>query len=449
MDYWLDEQNPKPPVPETPAPLNVDNIPGVSSPNVSIIGGFFDGLYTGFKAVANATSSLVTSTLTVGQFDYQVFEVTDKDELYGYRPAEFIGKIGVGAGFMAGSMGLGCAAAQGSRLAAGAVGTLDGLAAVSAVDGVVSGFTDMYENGVTVGNATQVGLSIATLGLLGSKACFTEGTQVVVGAEYTEDGVFVQYVTMNIEDVQVGDLVYSYDTLTGETELKEVTAVFVRETDHINYLTIADENGNVQVIETTDSHPFWVVTDDPDLSRAARNVVDENGIILYHENLEPGLNGFWVEAKDLREGDVFIGANGELSTLVAMERVEFPDGIKVYNFTVDGNHDYFVIAKDDSFGQTCILVHNANPCAAGGAANANRVASRAAGIPDSQLGPSGLPKIHSPFMGSIKKAKDAALAAAGKGGTVMQHVNPKKGISHFHPVTQGGKKLRVHFGYNN
>ena len=88
-------------------------------------------------------------------------------------------------------------------------------------------------------------------------------------------------------------------------------------------------------------------------------VVDENGVVLYHENTEPGLNGYWVEAKDLREGDVFLGANGELSTLVNLERVQFDETIKVYNFTVDGNHNYFVIAKTGDYGQTCILVHNA------------------------------------------------------------------------------------------
>jgi len=33
-----------------------------------------------------------------------------------------------------------------------------------------------------------------------------------------------------------------------------------------------------------------IVTDEPDLSRAARSVVDENGVILYHENIDPGLN---------------------------------------------------------------------------------------------------------------------------------------------------------------
>jgi hypothetical protein len=118
-------------------------------------------------------------------------------------------------------------------------------------------------------------------------------------------------------------------------------------------------NGNEQVIETTDSHPFWVVTDNPELWRAAQEVVNENGVILYHENIGVTEDGYWVEAKDLKVGDVFIGANGALSTLVNKERVEFANGITVYNFTVDGNHDYFVIAQTAELGQTSVLVHNA------------------------------------------------------------------------------------------
>jgi len=114
-----------------------------------------------------------------------------------------------------------------------------------------------------------------------------------------------------------------------------------------------------QIIKTTDGHPFWVVTDEPDLDRAARSVVDENGIVLYHENLKPGLNGFWVEAKDLRVRDVFLGANGELSTLTNAMRVEQAGGIAVFNFSVEGNHNYFILAKEYEFGQTCVLVHNA------------------------------------------------------------------------------------------
>ncbi|GHT11321.1 hypothetical protein FACS1894170_04720 [Planctomycetales bacterium] len=211
-------------------------------------------------------------------------------------------------------------------------------------------------------NSADNGVDIAKAGKNACKVegqCFTEGTQIVVGVIYNEEDCSTVYVTESIENIEVGDLVYSYDTLTGEVSQREVTTTFVRESDHLNYLIIVDENGNEQVIETTDSHPFWVVTNDPDLSRAAQEIVNDNGTTLYHENLEVSANGYWVAAKDLREGDVFLGANGELSTLVAQERVTFADGIKVYNFTVDGNHDYFVIAQTGEFGQTSILVHNA------------------------------------------------------------------------------------------
>ncbi len=52
-----------------------------------------------------------------------------------------------------------------------------------------------------------------------------------------------------------------------------------------------------------------------------------------------------------------------MSQLLAIERVEFSDGITVYNFTVANNSNYFVIAEGE-FGQTCILVHNAIQCGA-------------------------------------------------------------------------------------
>jgi hypothetical protein len=288
------------------------------------------------------------------------FEVTEKDRQYGYDQAKFFADIGVNSGLTAATLGVGCPASQSSNLAAGAVTAYDALQFGNSGADILRGGYNMVQNGVTTENVTQV--LTGALGFVGvfGKSCFTAGTQIVVGAEYNEELNTTVYVTVNIEDVKVGDLVYSYDTITDEVSQKEVTDVFVRTSNHINYLTIVDENGHEQIIETTDSHPFWVVTDEPDLSRAARDIVDENGVILYHENLESGQNGFWVEAKDLKEGDVFLGANGELSILVSTERVEFPEGITVYNFTVDGNHDYFVIAETDEFGQTCILVHNAN-----------------------------------------------------------------------------------------
>jgi len=227
-----------------------------------------------------------------------------------------------------------------------------GAAVASAVEAY-----NCYDKGDYLGMTMNL-VSMGTYGFRGAtsgKFCFTEGTQIVVGMEYDVDGNFVSYVTANIEDIKVGDLVYSYDTGTGEVSLKEVTSTSALRSDHINFLTILDEDGNEQVIETTDTHPFWVVTDEPDLERAARELADG----FYHENIEPGLNGFWVEAKDLRVGDVFLGANGELSMLTNAVRVEQSGGIAVFNFTVEGNHNYFILAKEYEYGQTSILVHNA------------------------------------------------------------------------------------------
>jgi len=251
-------------------------------------------------------------------------------------------------------------------------------AGLSAI-GAIPGFGDAIKGGAkiakaaggvagAVGQGAKQGAKVAEAGAdfaktckKGSDACFTAGTQIVVGAIYDENDVFVEYITVNIEDIRVGDWVYSYNTLTGETELSQVTATFALKSSHINYLTIVDENGNEQVIETTDSHPFWIVTDEPDLERAARSVVNENGVWLYHDNIGPTEHGFWVEAKDLRVGDVFLGANGELTTLTNIVRVEQSGGIDVFNFTVAGNCNYFILAKEYAYGQTCILVHNACP----------------------------------------------------------------------------------------
>ncbi|MDR0338509.1 MAG: hypothetical protein LBI18_15665 [Planctomycetaceae bacterium] len=38
------------------------------------------------------------------------------------------------------------------------------------------------------------------------KTCFTAGTQIVVGANYNSEGTGVEYVTVNIEDIKVGDV---------------------------------------------------------------------------------------------------------------------------------------------------------------------------------------------------------------------------------------------------
>jgi hypothetical protein len=84
--------------------------------------------------------------------------------------------------------------------------------------------------------------------------------------------------------------------------------------------------------------------------------------MLHHENIAVTEHGYYVEAKDLKVGDVFLGANDELTTLTETHRKDFPEGITVYNFSVEDDHNYFVIANYEAFqnGAQPVLVHNAN-----------------------------------------------------------------------------------------
>ena len=95
--------------------------------------------------------------------------------------------------------------------------------------------------------------------------CFTGDTEV-----YTSDGLVC------IEDVQVGDSVWAYNSETGEKELKEVLNVWVKETDEILHL----ETSNGETIDTTTNHPFYVE------------------------------NKGWVAAGDLEVGDTLVTADG-------------------------------------------------------------------------------------------------------------------------------------------
>jgi RHS repeat-associated protein len=88
------------------------------------------------------------------------------------------------------------------------------------------------------------------------------------------------------------------------------------------------------------------------------------------------------------------------------------------------------------------------------AANENRAPTAAEtraknvdkGIPESQLGPSGEPKIHNIDLPSKKAAKEAAQQAGS--GPPMHHPSPAKGKPHFHPTDRAGNKIPgPHFNY--
>lgn len=155
---------------------------------------------------------------------------------------------------------------------------------------------------------------------------FAGDTNVLVG--YDENG---QPITKRIEDVQVGDLVLARDQNdeTGELALQEVTRVYSRQTDHLRIITYIDENGQAEVIRTTDEHPFWV---------------EGRG---------------WTPAGELTAGMVLgdpDGPGGGTLTVVSSIREEHPEGITVYNFELASGHTYFV--EDGSDAAVWAWVHN-------------------------------------------------------------------------------------------
>jgi intein/homing endonuclease len=110
-----------------------------------------------------------------------------------------------------------------------------------------------------------------------------------------------------IEDLHVGDRVFGLSD-DGEAVVNEV--VETHRTLAVEYFVI---NGEISV---TGTHPFLVGSD-------------------------------WIEAQDIRVGDILAGPDGAAVPVNSVESVDY--GVRVYNISVSGNHTFFANG---------ILVHN-------------------------------------------------------------------------------------------
>ncbi len=132
-----------------------------------------------------------------------------------------------------------------------------------------------------------------------------------------------------IESVQVGDLVLTRNAKTGEEVYAEVLQVFETEDRPLLELVLESEDG-VDTIRTTPEHPFAI-----------------------------GEDGLFVEAAELKPGDLVVGANGWLRVAAGTWLQERATG---YNLEIAGEHTYFV-------GEAQAWVHNTGtgpcPCAGG------------------------------------------------------------------------------------
>ena len=153
------------------------------------------------------------------------------------------------------------------------------------------------------GNTSEVFVSKAFINDDG-ESCFTAGTKIK-----TNIG------TRTIENIKVGDMVYSYNEKNATSELKKVTKVFVRKSNELNYLKTNEDE-----IKVTPEHPLYVIG-----------------------------KGF-ISTKNIKVGDKIKTENGE-ETVISNIYKKFNSYINVYNFEVEDNHNYYV-------GTSALLAHN-------------------------------------------------------------------------------------------
>jgi len=134
-------------------------------------------------------------------------------------------------------------------------------------------------------------------------ACFLAGTKVLMA-----DSTY-----KNIEEIQPGDRVMSYDIKQGEMVEDAVVKLLTHPDTSGGYIVINDS------LKVTGNHRIWVAS-----------------------------KSKWVRADDINIGDRLLGPNGQEITVSSRE---FIDGVNdVYNLSLPGdNHNYFT---DD------VLVHN-------------------------------------------------------------------------------------------
>ena len=162
----------------------------------------------------------------------------------------------------------------------------------AAISGAADGFMEGAITGAITGGVT-------------SNACFIAGT--VISTQLGKKA---------IEDVKVGDMVYSENPETGEKGLKRVVQTFENETDELVHIKV-----NGEEIVTTPEHPFYV---------------PRQG---------------WTEAIKLRAGDILVLVNGKEVVVEKVQHEILETPIKVYNFEVEDYHTYYV-------SNSGVLVHN-------------------------------------------------------------------------------------------
>ena len=136
-----------------------------------------------------------------------------------------------------------------------------------------------------------------------TNTCFVAGTKIAVENGYK-----------NIEDIEVGDYVYSYNLDTNKKELNKVLRTFIHQKDEIYTLKV-----NNQLIHTTEEHPFYVI------------------------------NKGWINTEKLNFNDKLLSIKKGPTNIQNISKRN--NKTYVYNFEVEDYHNYLITEEE-------LLVHN-------------------------------------------------------------------------------------------
>jgi len=161
----------------------------------------------------------------------------------------------------------------------------------------------------------------------GWSVCFREGTQV-----HAEAGL------RNIETVSIGEQVWAYDH---DRQVWALMRVIDTEAHDYSGAMVTVKAGD-EAIESTPTHPYWVVAGESLETRPPAKARGE-------EALRSTANGRWVAAQDIRHGDKLLARDGRLVKVEATETAE--KTIRIFNLLVDRLNSYAV-------GGAGLLVNN-------------------------------------------------------------------------------------------
>ncbi len=164
-------------------------------------------------------------------------------------------------------------------------------------------------------------VDVARGGKVMDPKCFVSGTQVLT---VDDSG---NTVAKAIEGIEVGDMVWARDELSGDEGAKPVLTLFTNTTDILVHVTYTTGNSalSTATLTGTPGHPFWSVS---------RNA--------------------WVMMGDLRRDECLLLAGGQTATATYIRTEKLSSPVAVYNFEVADWHTYHVGTSQSGW----VFVHN-------------------------------------------------------------------------------------------